>query len=108
MKIVRRERSWIHTHFVTDCICLPVEHEKETRRQMARVLAQERIVFGVHFEACPDEPGLSIVLECQPLPETLARIEAELATVIEPIPAKPRQTKVVVEAPPRRIVREKR
>ena len=99
MKIIRREKSWLHTHFITDCVYLPADREKEIRKGMARVLEESRIVFGIHFEAPRDAPGLSIVLECQPLPETLAHIEQELARLVEPIPAKPRQTKVEI-APP--------
>jgi len=106
VKILRREQSWIHTHFITDCVYLPADRAKEIRRAMAPVLEADHIVFGLHFEAPRDEPGLSIVLECRPLPEALARIEAELARIVAAIPARPRQTKVKIE-PPKGIARER-
>ena len=102
MKIQRTERLWIHTHFATDCEYLPADRAREIRKGMARVLENERIVFGIHFASSPEEKGVRIVLECLPLPETLARIEHELAKLVAPIPSRPRQTKVEIEPPRRR------
>ncbi len=102
MKILRRERSWLHTHFVTDCEYLPPPEEKRLRREMARVLEENRIVFGIHFASYSEERGLRIVLECQPLPETLDRIEKALVELVKDLPSKPRKTNVIVEPPHRR------
>ncbi|HEV8662694.1 MAG TPA: hypothetical protein VGT06_06105 [Candidatus Methylomirabilis sp.] len=38
MKILRRHRTWLHTHFVTDCIRLPTQRMDEIQRQMGPVL----------------------------------------------------------------------
>ena len=70
MKLLRREKSWIHTFFVTDCTYLPDEGAREIRRAMGLVLEEQRIVFGIHFTSWESEPGLIICLECLPFPET--------------------------------------
>jgi hypothetical protein len=38
VKIIRRERVWIHTHFVTDCTYLPDHFAREIARRMDRLL----------------------------------------------------------------------
>lgn len=96
MKILRREKIWIHAHFVTDCMHLPDHRAREIRRKIARVLDRLGIVFGIHFDSRGDE-GLRIVLECIPLPETMEQIESALAATIEPMPARPRRTRVEIE-----------
>lgn len=96
MKILRREEIWIHSHFVTDCTHLPEHRAREIRRKMDRVLDRLGIVFGIHFDSRGDE-GLRIVLECIPLPDTMERIESALAATIEPMPARPRRTKVEID-----------
>ena len=103
MKIARREVIWIHTHFITDCLYLPDHQARRIREQMARVLEEERIVFGIHFDSHRDERGLCIVLECIPLPEPMSRIEAALAEVIKPIPSRPRKTRVQIGPPAKRM-----
>lgn len=111
MKILRREVIWIHTHFITDCVYLPDHQGREVRRKMDRILDREGIVFGLHFDSHRDEPGVCVVLECVPLPETMSRIEAALAEIVEPIPSRPRKTEVKIEPPgrrPRRIALERR
>lgn len=102
MKIVRRQEMWIHTHFVTDCTYLPDHLAREIRRKADRLLEKLGIVFGIHFDE-QYEGGLRIVLECIPLPETMERIESGLAEIIEPIPARPRRTKVRIEPPARQV-----
>ena len=108
MKILRREKVWIHTHFVTDCVYLPDHHAREIRETMDRVLAEQRIVFGIHFDASAGSDTLRVVLECIPLPETMRAIESALAETIEPMPARPRRTRVQVEPPARRIALDRR
>lgn len=100
MKILRREEIWIHTHFVTDCRYLPDHEARRVRHRVERLLDQLGIVFGIHWYDRADR-GLRIVLECIPLPETMRKIEAELAKIVEPIPSRPRKTDVLIE-PPRR------
>jgi len=100
MKIVRREEIWIHTHFVTDCTYLPDHEARRVRHRTARLLDQVGIVFGIHFDDRGDR-GLRIVLECIPLPETMRKIETELAKIVEPIPSRQSKTDVRIE-PPRR------
>jgi hypothetical protein len=100
MKILRREEIWIHTHFVTDCTYLPDHEARRVRHRTERLLDQVGIVFGIHWHDRADR-GLRIVLECIPLPETMQKIEAELAKIVEPIPSRPRKTDVRIE-PPRR------
>lgn len=90
MKIERRRRTWIHTHFVTDCLRLPAHRMEEIQRQMAPALRKMGIVFGLHFEAEQGEPGVIIVLECKPLPAVLEYLHLELQRIVEPIPARPR------------------
>ncbi len=96
MKILRREEVWIHTHFVTDCRYLPDHHARDISRKMDRLLDKLGLVFGIHF-ASPADEGLHIVLECIPLPDTMAKAEAALKEIIAPIPARPRRTKVEIE-----------
>lgn len=100
MKVLRREEIWIHTHFVTDCAYLPDHHARDIRRKMKRLLDKLGIVFGIHFDSRGRE-GLRIVLECIPLPETMGKIESALREMIEPIPARPRKTRVAIEPPKR-------
>jgi hypothetical protein len=101
MKILRKETSWIHTHFVTNGERIEPHQERQLRREMNRVLRENRIVVGLHFESRPNERGVRIVLECVPLPQAMENVEKELARLLEPIPARPRQTKVEI-TPPRR------
>jgi hypothetical protein len=108
VKIVRREVVWIHTHFLTDCVYLAAHHAREIREKMSRVLEEQRIVFGVHFDSHRDEEGLRIVLQCIPRPETMERIESALADIVGPMPARPRRTHVKVEPPARRLVAQRR
>ena len=96
MRVLRREEVWIHTHFVTDCTYLPDHYRRDIVAKMDRVLEGLGIVFGIHFDSDPREKGLSIVLECVPLPETMSKIEAALAEIIRAIPSRPRQTKVEI------------
>ena len=108
MKIVRTERTWIHTRFVTDGVYLPADRAREIQRGMVRVLEENRIVFGIHYEARSEEAGLSIVLECIPLPEAMQNIEAALAGLLAPIPARPRKTEVEIAPPERRAIGKRR
>jgi hypothetical protein len=102
MEVLRRHAIWVHTHFVTDCAYLPDHRAREIRRKMDRVLDKLGIVFGIHFDSRGDE-GLRIVLECIPLPETMREIESKLTEIIAAIPARPRKTRVAIEAPAQRI-----
>ncbi len=101
MQVLRRDTVWIHTHFVTDCAYLPDHHAREIRRKMDRVLDKLGIVFGIHFDSRGEE-GLRIVLECIPLPGTMREIESKLTEIIAAIPARPRKTRVEIEAPGQR------
>ena len=95
MKILRRHRTWLHTHFVTDCIRLPTQRMDEIQRQMGPVLRKMGIVFGLHFEAERGEVGVTIVLECKPLPDVLEFLHLELQRIVEPIPARLRTVALV-------------
>lgn len=97
MKILRRERVFVHTHFVTDCAYLPDDRAREVRKHMARVLDELGIVFGIHFAASRTERGLRIALECIPGRAEMERIEKELAQAVKDIPSRPRRTRVSVE-----------
>jgi hypothetical protein len=108
MRILRREEVWIHTHFVTDCTYLPDYHAREIASKMDRVLEALGIVFGIHFDSDPREKGLTIVLECVPLPETMSKVEAALAAITKPIPSRPRRTEVEIESAKRSRVVEGR
>jgi hypothetical protein len=107
MKIVRREETWIHTHFVTNCTYLPADEARKIRRSMNRLLDRLGIVFGLHFES-GDEGGLRIVLECIPLPEAMEEIESHLSDVVKPIPARPRRTRVEIDPPQGRVITGRR
>jgi len=108
MKILQREELWIHTHFITDCVYLPDHQAREIRAKIARVLDELGIVFGIHFDSRPGEKGLSVVLECIPLPESMRKIESALAETIRPIPSQPRKTKVEIGPPQRRLSASRR
>lgn len=90
MKILRSHRTWLHTHFVTDCVRLSTHRMEEIQRQIAPVLRRTGIVFGLHFEAERGEAGVTVVLECEPLPDILEFLQLELQRIVEPIPARPR------------------
>jgi hypothetical protein len=108
MRILRREEVWIHTHFVTDCSYLPADRTREITTKMGRVLERLGIVYGIHFDSHPGEKGISIVLECVPLPETMEKIETALVEIVKPIPSRPRETKVAIEPARRGATLERR
>ena len=95
MNILERRHTWLHTHFLTDCERLPWHRMQEIERQIIPVLRNLGIVYDVHFNAHRHDPGVRIVLECIPLPNTLELIQLELARIIQPIPAKPREMHIV-------------
>ena len=96
MEILRREKVFVHTHFVTDCEYLPDDRAREVRKNMARVLDELGIVFGIHFAASRTERGLRVVLECIPGRSEMERIEKELSEAVKDIPCRPRRTQVTV------------
>lgn len=89
MEILERRESWIHTHFVTDCVRLSAEQGREVVAGIEPVLRFHHIVYGIHFREPKHEPGLRIVLECIPLPPALDEIEKALKQLVAPIPARP-------------------
>jgi hypothetical protein len=95
MDILERRHTWLHTHFLTDCERLPPHRMREIETQVVPVLRKLGIVYDIHFDARRDDPGVRIVLECIPLPNTLELIQLELARIVQPIPAKPRETHIV-------------
>ncbi|HLC25861.1 MAG TPA: hypothetical protein VJM80_03720 [bacterium] len=101
MEILERYRTWIHTHFVTDCVRLPRHRMREIRQEITPVLRRLGIVYGMHFESLTSERTIRIVLECLPLREDLQVIESELKTILKKIPARPIPTEAIhVEEPP--------
>ena len=58
------------------------------------------LVYDIHFYAHRQDPGVRIVLECIPLPNTLELIQLELTRIVQPIPAKPREMHIVTFARP--------
>jgi hypothetical protein len=95
MNILDRRRTWLHTHFLTDCERLPPHRIREIESQLIPVLRNLGIVYDIHFDAHRDDPGVRIVLECIPLPNTLELIQLELKRIVQPIPARPRETHIV-------------
>lgn len=95
MDILARRHTWLHTHFLTDCERLPPHRMREIETQVIPVLRKLGIVYDIHFDAHRDDPGVRIVLECIPLPNTLELIQLELARIVQPIPAKPREMHIV-------------
>jgi hypothetical protein len=95
MQILGRRHTWLHTHFLTDCERLPMPRMREIESQMIPVLRNLGIVYDIHFDAHRDDPGIRIVLECIPLPNTLELIQLELQRIVQPIPAKPREMHIV-------------
>jgi hypothetical protein len=95
MKILERRHTWLHTHFLTDCERLPPHRMQEIESQVIPVLRNLGIVYDIHFDAHRDDPGVRIVLECIPLPNTLELIQLELKRIVQPIPARPRETHIV-------------
>ena len=89
MKILERHKSWVHTHFLTDCTRLPAHRIREVGSRMGAFLRSLGIVFGVHVEEHKGEPGLRIALECIPFPDSLELIQVELQRIVDPIPARP-------------------
>ena len=95
MNILERRHTWLHTHFLTDCERLPPHRMREIETQVIPVLRKLGIVYDIHIDAHRDDPGVRIVLECIPLPNTLELIQLELARIVQPIPAKPREMHIV-------------
>lgn len=100
MNILDRRHTWLHTHFLTDCERLPPHRVREIESQIIPVLRKLGIVYDIHFEAQRDDPGVRIVLECIPLPNTLELVQLELTRIVQPIPAKPREMHLVTFARP--------
>jgi hypothetical protein len=99
MKIVGREETWIHTHFLTDCTRLSGERMKEVTQTMTSFLREIGVVYGVHFTQLRDERTCRIVLECIPFPHTLDRIQQKLQATVREIPSRPPTTTVKAEKP---------
>jgi len=95
MNILERRHTWLHTHFLTDGERLPPHRMREIDSQITPILRRLGIVYDIHFDAHRDDPGVRIVLECIPLPNTLELIHLELQRIVQPIPAKPREMHVV-------------
>jgi hypothetical protein len=95
MNILERRHTWLHTHFLTDCERLPPHRMREIESQIIPVLRNLGIVYGIHFDAYRDDPGVRIILECIPLPNTLELIQLELKRIVQLIPAKPREMHIV-------------
>jgi hypothetical protein len=95
MNILDRRHTWLHTHFLTDCERLPPHRMREIETQIIPVLRQLGIVYDIHFDAHRDDPGVRIILECIPLPNTLELIHVELKRIVQPIPSKPRERHLV-------------
>ena len=89
MKIIDRWQDLVHTHFVTDAVRLPTERTREIEQAFAPALRKNGIMFGIHFAHASHEPGIRVVLECQPVRSVLESLEHELARVIERIPTRP-------------------
>ena len=101
MKILDRHKTWIHTHFLTDCVRLPAHRVREVESRATLFLRTLGIVYGIHLEEHRGEAGLRIVLECIPFPETIELIQAELQRIVDPIPAKPRPVGAIHFSAPR-------
>jgi hypothetical protein len=95
MNILERRHTWLHTHFLTDCERLPPHRMQEIEQQIIPVLRNLGIVYDIHFYAHRQDPGVRIVLECIPLPNTAELIELELSRIVQPIPARPREMHIV-------------
>jgi hypothetical protein len=101
MEIVQRRESWIHTHFVTDCVRLSHTQGRDIEAALLPVLRQHHIVCGIHLEESRHDPGIRIVLECIPRRSVLEQIETALRHIIAPIPAKPTPVQAITTEPPR-------
>jgi hypothetical protein len=99
MEILQRRASWIHTHFVTDCVRLSHTQGREIEAALLPVLRQHHIVYGIHFEESRHDPGIRVVLECIPLRDVLDQIETALRHILAPIPAKPTPVQTVTVEP---------
>jgi len=89
MKILRRERAWIHTHFVTDCLQIRPARMREIIGEMTPTLRELGIVVGLHFAQPEGRDTVDIVLECIPEETVLDYIEVRLRDVVKHIPRKP-------------------
>ena len=99
MEILQRRESWIHTHFVTDCVRLSQAQSREIEAALLPVLRQHHIVYGIHVEESRHDPGIRVVLECIPLRGVLDQIEVALRHILAPIPAKPTPVQTVTVEP---------
>ena len=99
MDILERRETWLHTHFVTDCIRLSVAQGREIEAALLPVLRQHHIVYGIRFAESRHDPGIRIVLECVPLRRVSDQIEEALRRIVAPIPAKPSPTRMRVAEP---------
>jgi hypothetical protein len=79
----------VHTHFVTDGLRLPTERLREIERGFLPAVRRTGILVGIHFARPPTDPGVRIVLECQPARPDLEELQRELERVVAPIPVKP-------------------
>jgi hypothetical protein len=98
MRILEEWQTFIHTHFQTDGQQLPSERVREIEQAALPLLRQLGIVFGIHLERAPGDPGIRIVLECRPSEKNLEVIRRALAETLRRIPPRP-PTTVVRSAP---------
>jgi len=89
VRIVAEWQTFIHTHFQTDGQQLPTERVREIEKAVLPVLRGLGIVFGIHLEREPYDPGIRIVLECRPLDRDLDVIRRTLAETLRRIPRRP-------------------
>lgn len=94
MRILEEWQTFIHTHFQTDGQQLPTERVREIEQAALPLLRRLGIVFGIHLEREPGDPGIRIVLECRPSEENLEVIRRTLADTLRRIPRRPPVTVV--------------
>lgn len=94
MRIVDEWQTFIHTHFQTDGLQLSSDRVREIEQALLPLLRNLGIVYGIHLEREPNDPGIRIVLECRPAEKELSLIRNTLMETLRPIPRRPRPTNI--------------
>lgn len=94
MKVIKRQRGWIHTYFPTDAKAIDPKDRERLKLELEGYLRGLGIVYGIHFK---EGDTVTIVLECIPESQKLEKFEEKLKQLLSTIRSKPTTIKVYTE-----------
>lgn len=85
VKVIRRQKGWIHTYFSTDAHTMDPKDRERLKLELEGYLRGLGIVYGIHFK---EGETVTIVLECIPEDQKLEKIEEKLKQILSQIKPK--------------------